>query len=170
MAMIGSARVIVLLTTALAIGGCVGSTTWDPPETAKPLLSIGEWLSFVGRDITFLDDGRVVYHSSRAGRTVSHLAEKELATLKALLASPEFMATLQELRASGYQPGCCDLHEVALTFQGEVLGFPVCEEEVVPSPVAAFIDRVNELAGGHFRHLRNNPLPKTTCEPSGILS
>jgi hypothetical protein len=86
-----------------------------------------------------------------------------LEELRNFLQSNDFAAALADLRARGYEPGCCDMPEVALVVNGESLGYPVCQERALEEPVARFIDIINELGRRHIRQLRRNPLPTTTC-------
>ncbi len=127
------------------------------------LLAVGEWQSFVGYELTFYGNGRVTYDSGRPRNAVSHLSPGELSDLKRFLGSSEFDAALAELRANGYEPGCCDVREVAFMVGDESLGFPVCDGRVIGEALAHLINILNDMGGRHFRRMRKNPLPKRTC-------
>lgn len=158
----------VLLVLLLQPMACSTYRPYEAPPRAEPLLSIGEWLSFSGYDLTFYEDGLVVLQKGGPEDKVSLLHPRELSRLKGFLNSKEFAAAVELLRMRGYRPGCCDLHEVSFVFRGESLGYPLwqpdCQERIVEEPVAGFINLVNELGRRHFRHLRRNPLPQTTCD------
>lgn len=134
------------------------------PQDESVLLAVGEWQSFVGYELTFYGNGRVTYANGRAREAISHLSPAELSDLKRFLGSPEFDAALVELRGNGYEPGCCDVREVAFMVGDESLGFPVCDDRVVGEALAHLIDLLNEIGGRHFGHLRKNPIPKRTCD------
>lgn len=148
----------------LGAGSCVTFGTRMPPESQQPLLAIGEWLSFVGRDLAFYEDGVAVYTRSRGRTVVAKLSDKDLARLEALLRSSEFRAALRDLETSGYEPGCCDVHEMALTFDAKSFGFPVCDDKKISESVGQLIEHINRLAAAYIPDFRENPFPKTTCE------
>lgn len=147
------------------------SSAHAPVHNSKPLLSVGEWVSFIGYDLTFYDNGVVAYKRGKPGDSYSRIGGDELTRLKSWLGSPEFGAAAAELRAGGYEPGCCDLHDVAFEINGEILGYPVCENRLVAEPVRGLVELLNELGSRHFRHFKTNPLPFTTCgeRPAGDL-
>lgn len=156
--------------STLLLGSLCCSTyrPYQPGPHATALFTIGEWLNFVGYELTFYENGLVVYLEGGPKDRTSYLHPEELSKLKAFINSKMFLTALDALRKRGYQPGCCDMHDVGFTFRGESFGYPLwqptCRERMVDEPVARFIDLVNELGGRHFRALRRNPLPKITCD------
>lgn len=147
----------------LMAGGCSSFGVAAPSTRTTPLLSVGEWTSFVGSNLRFYEDGYLVYERGQPKDAVARLDSAELLKLKAFLDSEQFVAALETLRAGGYEPGCCDMREVALTYRGESLGYPVCDDEAIDDSVAQLVDLINDLGSRHFRHFRGNPLPKMTC-------
>lgn len=137
----------------------------QPNETLtypNRLFTIGEWTSFLGYEVTFYKDARITYREGGRTRT-ARLELRELEGLQTFLQSDDFAAALTDLRARGYEPGCCDMPEVALVVNGESLGYPVCQERPLEESVARFIELVNKLGSRHLRKLRRDPLPTTTC-------
>jgi hypothetical protein len=147
----------------LLLGSCTSAGARLQAKPSRSLLSVGEWQSFVGHELTFYKDGLVVYTRGNSKELLSRLTRKELNRLEGFLRSPEFTASLKKLRSNGYVPGCCDLHEVTFAVEGESFGYPVCEEKDIPEHLARFVTALNELGGNHFTHFRKHPFPKTTC-------
>jgi hypothetical protein len=133
---------------------------------SRPLLLIGEWVNYAGYEISFYEDGRIVYWHSGEVKT-SYLEAEELSKLRDFLGSRQFARALRLLRAHDYPSTGDEMHEVGFVYAGESFGYSVahdrCEETAVEKPVAQFIDLVNALAGGHFADLRRNPISSDVC-------
>lgn len=159
---------VAMATFLLGLLGCFTYRPYRPGPENLALLSIGERLSFVGYELTFYENGLVVYREGGPRDETSYLHPRDLCRLKAFLDSEDFSLVLKILSSNGYQPGCCDGHEVAFSFDGATFGYslwhPSCQERVVEEPVARFIDLVNDLGANHFFGFRRHPLPKTTCD------
>jgi len=113
-------------------------------------------------ELVFHSDGYVAYwHGGPIGRP-TRLSNKQFYDISAFLLSPEFEESLDWLRKVGYEPGCCDQKEVALVYQGESLGYPVCGKDPLPSSVERFIALINKVATRHFGR-RFVKLPTLTC-------
>lgn len=138
----------------------------EPRSKSRPLLLIGEWVNFAGYEITFYEDGLVVYWHGGEAKT-SRLRPAELSRLTDFLASDEFAAALDLLRDSTYRSGGDDMHEVGFSYRGESFGYSVaqagCDKVSFDEPVARFLGLLNELAGRHFSDVRHNPIPNTVC-------
>jgi hypothetical protein len=138
----------------------------EPRPKSRPLFLIGEWFNFVGYEMTFYEDGLVVYwHGGEAD--TSRLRPEELLGLTDFLASDDFAMALQILRERIYESGGYAMHEVGFSYRGESFGYSVaqarCDKGVIAGPVARFLDLVNEVAGRHFPAIKRNPIPKTVC-------
>ena len=142
------------------------STEQALPLTS-PLLLIGEWVNFAGYEISFYEDGRIVYwHNGEA--TISNLAPEETSDLKGFLDSEQFAEAKRLLRTRDVRSAGNEMHEVGFVYAGESFGYSIaqgsCKKRVIDDPVAQLIELVNTLAGSHFTDLRRDPIPRVVCD------
>ena len=132
-------------------------------DAKNKMFVVGEWNGMVGRDLTIFNDGSVLLQDGSVTGKSARLTSPEVAQLTSLLSADGFEEALERLGA-GYQPGCCDVHEVVIFFQSKQYGFPVCEQgRPIEEPVERFVELVNRLAGEHFHSVRRRPFPVSAC-------
>lgn len=114
--------------------------------TKDPLAKIGYWISFVGTEAWFYPDRRVILSHGATQIDSSRLNHHEFQIFNKLLQAEE----RDELRSSGYVPGCCDAVEGVFLIDDVAFGYRVCTGQK-SIDVSYVIDTVNSILRKHFK-------------------
>ena len=135
----------------------------EQPDLSDALLHI-EYRSGgdapVGFLLTVLDNGRVRYYSPRWRTYWAKLSDGELAELRTLIRSPDFLAGVETINTLR-QFACCDSEEIGLSLGPEPHLIPIALDrpEIIPEPILDLLTFLNLTAKSHFGRRWTMPFP-----------
>lgn len=155
--------IVAIMIAAIA----VACSHMRPPE---PPLVVAHSSGGPGPTITFvtIHENGVIELDTGGRKHRAQIDAEEANGVLTLARSPELQGELRQMKSRGYQSGCCDMEDIFLQVDGEVIEFPVWEFAasgpdvretfLVPSGVARLLKRLDQIAGPLFPGRYDYPL------------